>query len=100
MNSVSFHIFTSIQESSACSTKDACQIIFNELFLHYNLNVQIHPEKQKKGIVIQSRFFDGRPCDISAQAMNIYWFLCHIGLVKDHEVIWSTNPAIQLSVLS
>jgi len=24
---------------------------------------------------------------ISTQAMNIYWFLCHRGLVKDHEVI-------------
>jgi len=32
--------------------------------------------------------------------MNNYWFLCHKGLVKDHEVIWSTNTAIQLSVSS
>ena len=88
MNSVSFHIVKSIQESSPCSTKDTRQIIFNEVFLHYNLNVQIYLEKQDKGFVIQSRFFDGLPCDISTQAMNIYWFLCHKALVKDHEVIF------------
>jgi len=37
---------------------------------------------------------------VSKQAMNVHWFLCHKGLVKDHEVIQCTKPAIQLSILS